>query len=152
MTMTETTSKWRQVGRNQFEAEAPAGRYVWASDGVYGYARPLAEGEAVEQAVADFEAAGEPAEEVRVYQDGERVDEIEASALLSKLQDDPDIEGWICGVQVQVDRSGVGHCWVNVTANDIPYSIREEIEGEMIDGGKETCNDFVASNGLHYRW
>jgi hypothetical protein len=68
------SSKWRQVGGNQFEAEAPSlsGRYVWVSDGVYGYTRPLAEGEAVEQAVADFEAAGEPALEVRVYQDGER--------------------------------------------------------------------------------
>jgi hypothetical protein len=149
--MNETaTSKWRQVSGNQFEAEAPAGRYVWASDGVYGYARPLAEGETVEQAVADFEAAGEPALEVRIYQDGERMDE--ASVLLSKLQDDPDIEGWVCGVRVQVDRSGVGHCWVNVAASDIPYSIREEIEGEMIDGDKETCDDFVASNGLHYRW
>jgi hypothetical protein len=61
-------------------------------------------------------------------------------------------EQLVCGVQVQVDRSGVGHCWVNVTANDIPYSIREEIEGEMIDGGKETRDDFIASNGLHYRW
>jgi hypothetical protein len=76
--MTETTSsKWRQVGGNQFEAEAPSlsGRwYVWVSDGVYGYARPLAEGEAVEQAVADFEAASESALEVRVYQDGERME------------------------------------------------------------------------------
>lgn len=61
-------------------------------------------------------------------------------------------EGLVCGSQVQVDRSGVGHCWVNVSAADIPANIREEIEGEMIDGGEEDCDDFIASNGLHYRW
>lgn len=72
--MKTTKSKWRQVSGNQFEAEAPAGRHVWASDGVYGYARPMAEGETVEQAVADFETTGEPANEFRVYQDGERVE------------------------------------------------------------------------------
>ena len=61
-------------------------------------------------------------------------------------------EGLVCGSQVQVDRSGVGHCWVDVSATDIPANIREEIEGEMIDGDKEECDDFTASNGLHYRW
>lgn len=58
----------------------------------------------------------------------------------------------VCGNQVQIDRSGVGHAWTNIDAEDIPASIREEIEGEMIDGGKDECDDFVASNGLHYRW
>lgn len=58
----------------------------------------------------------------------------------------------VCGSQVQVDRSGVGHRWVNATADDLPASIRQEIEGEMIDGGQESCDDYVASNGLHYRW
>jgi hypothetical protein len=61
-------------------------------------------------------------------------------------------ETLVCGCQVQVDKSGVGHCWVDVAADDIPANIREEIEGEIIDGGKEDCGDFVASNGLHYRW
>lgn len=61
-------------------------------------------------------------------------------------------ETLVCGCQVQVDRSGVGHCWVDVAADDIPGDIREEIEGEIIDGGKDECADFVASNGLHYRW
>ncbi len=72
--MTTTKSEWRQVSGNQFEAEALAGRHIWVSDGVYGYARPMAEAETVEQAVADFEAAGEPADEFRIYQDGERVE------------------------------------------------------------------------------
>lgn len=61
-------------------------------------------------------------------------------------------ETLVCGSQVQVDRSGRRHCWVNVTADEIPANIREEIEAEIIDGGKEECDDYVASNGLHYRW
>jgi hypothetical protein len=58
----------------------------------------------------------------------------------------------VCGSQIQVDRSGVGHCWVNVSAGDIPANIVLEIECEIIDGGREECDDFVASNGVHYRW
>ena len=57
-----------------------------------------------------------------------------------------------CGSQVQLDRSGVGHCWVDVHADDIPADVRQEIEGEINDGGRETCDDFIASNGQHYRW
>lgn len=58
----------------------------------------------------------------------------------------------VCGTQIQHDASGQGHAWRNIDAADIPANIREEIEGEMIDGGKDTCADFIASNGLHYRW
>ena len=58
----------------------------------------------------------------------------------------------VCGCQVQVDKSGVGHCWVDVAAEEIPANIRWEIEGEIIDGDREECDDFLASNGLHYRW
>lgn len=61
----------------------------------------------------------------------------------------------VCGCQVQADASGVGHCWRDVSADDLPANIREEIEGEMIDGGRGEpgdCDDFIASNGLHYRW
>ncbi|MES2342343.1 MAG: hypothetical protein V4597_11740 [Pseudomonadota bacterium] len=58
----------------------------------------------------------------------------------------------VCGCQVQIDRSGVGHCWVNVDDNDLPANVRLEIEGEIIDGGQDECDDYVASNGLHYRW
>lgn len=74
--MSETTRKtaWRQVGGWRFEAEAPAGRHVWVGDGTLGFARPLAGGETAAQAVADFESAGVPAAEVRVYEDGQRVE------------------------------------------------------------------------------
>jgi hypothetical protein len=58
----------------------------------------------------------------------------------------------VCGCEIQVDRSGVGHCWTGISAEDLPASIRGEIEGEIIDGRKESCDDFVAANGLHYRW
>jgi hypothetical protein len=58
----------------------------------------------------------------------------------------------VCGNQVQVDRSGVGHCWVDVDAGDLPAQIEQEIECEMIDGSRENCEDYLASNGLHYRW
>jgi len=51
---------------------------------------------------------------------------------------------------IQQDLSGVGHCWrVDM---DIPADIREEIAAEILDGGQEHCSDYVASNGLHYRW
>ena len=56
----------------------------------------------------------------------------------------------IAGCQVQIDRSGVGHNWRD--AEDIPDKIREEIAAEILDGGKDECEDYVASNGLHYRW
>jgi hypothetical protein len=58
----------------------------------------------------------------------------------------------VCGNQVQLDESGVGHCWVDVSADDIPPGIRAEIECEILDGDREECDDFVASNGRHYRW
>lgn len=58
----------------------------------------------------------------------------------------------VCGRRVQIDLSGVGHCWVDKDAEDLPVTIREEIEGEIIEGGKEECQDFLGSNGMHYRW
>ena len=30
--------------------------------------------------------------------------------------------------------------------------IAEEIAAEIIDGGQEACEDYLASNGQHYRW
>lgn len=57
----------------------------------------------------------------------------------------------VCGKQVQADKSGQGHAWRNVSADDLPASVREEIEGEIIDG-KKNEGQIVASNGQHYRW
>lgn len=64
--------------------------------------------------------------------------------------EDPVVE--VCGHEIQYDRSGVGHCWVDASEIDCLPSIQEEIAGEIIDGGQESCDDFVASNGVHYRW
>jgi len=61
-------------------------------------------------------------------------------------------ETLVCGVQIQQDMSGVGHCWRNVDADEIPASIREEIECEILDGGNDECDGYVASNGITYRW
>lgn len=58
----------------------------------------------------------------------------------------------INGNQIQIDRSGQGHNWRDIDAQDIPASVREEIEGEMVDGGKNEIGCFIASNGQHYRW
>lgn len=58
----------------------------------------------------------------------------------------------VCGHQLQIDRSGVGHNWRNIDREDVPANIVEEIEGEIVDGGKESCVDYIASNGCHYRW
>jgi len=61
-------------------------------------------------------------------------------------------ETTICGKAIQHDNSGVGHNWRTVDANDLPANIVEEIAAEIIDGKQETCPDYVATNGLHYRW
>lgn len=58
----------------------------------------------------------------------------------------------VCGKQIKHDNSGVGHNWKNIDANDIPADIQEEIAAEIIDGKQDTCDDYCATNGLHYRW
>ena len=58
----------------------------------------------------------------------------------------------VAGHQIQIDRSGQGHAWRNVNADEIPSQVREEIEGEVIDGKKGSCETFTASNGQNYRW
>ena len=60
-------------------------------------------------------------------------------------------ESLVCGCRVQCDASGVGHCWRNIDADEIPGSVREEIECEIIDGGRKS-GEITASNGLRYRW
>ena len=56
----------------------------------------------------------------------------------------------VVGREIQIDKSGQGHNWRNT--DYIPANIIEEIEGEIIDGKQESHNNFVASNGQHYRW
>jgi hypothetical protein len=63
-----------------------------------------------------------------------------------------EIETTICGETIQFDNSAVGHNWRDIDANDIPADVREEIAAEILDGGKESCEDYTATNGLHYRW
>jgi hypothetical protein len=58
----------------------------------------------------------------------------------------------VCGCEIQHDNSGVGHNWQAISAGDLPANIREEIECEILDGGNEECDGYVAANGLLYRW
>lgn len=58
----------------------------------------------------------------------------------------------INGIEISYDKSGVGHCWIPATEDNCPGDIHEEIAGEIIDGERESCDDFVGSNGQHYRW
>ena len=59
---------------------------------------------------------------------------------------------YVVGKRVYVDHSGVGHAWRPARNIDAGYDIQEEIAGMISDGGNETCKDFVAGNGVHYRW
>mgnify|MGYP000912045063 CR=1 FL=1 len=55
--------------------------------------------------------------------------------------------------RVQIDMSGgQGHCWRSVDDLNCPADIAEEIACEIIDGRRESCDDYIASNGQHYRW
>lgn len=56
------------------------------------------------------------------------------------------------GAVVECDHSGRGDCWTVCREGDLPANIVEEIACEIIDGGKSECDDYVASNGLRYRW
>jgi len=59
----------------------------------------------------------------------------------------------VCGCLIQHDESGgQGHCWRVCDAMDCQPSVQLEIECEIIDGKRESCSDYVASNGQHYRW
>jgi hypothetical protein len=58
----------------------------------------------------------------------------------------------IQGKVIQYDNSGVGYNFRNASEDNLPANIREEIAAEIIDGGKAECDDYVASNGQHYRW
>jgi len=58
----------------------------------------------------------------------------------------------ICGITIWHDSSNVGQNWRTIDCRDIPANIREEIAAEILDGGKNHCDQFTASNGLSYRW
>lgn len=59
----------------------------------------------------------------------------------------------VCGHPIQHDASGgQGHCWRDCDRIDCPADVQVEIECEIIDGGQESCDDYRASNGVHYRW
>ncbi len=58
----------------------------------------------------------------------------------------------IDGRTIQIDRSGVGHCWVDVDADSLPANVAEEIAAEIIDGHIIECYGHTACNGLRYRW
>jgi hypothetical protein len=73
-----------------------------------------------------------------------------SAAAFEMLDEDEDIS--VAGCIIQHDASGVGHAWKTIAGDDIPADIVEEIEGEIFDGGKESCSDFIGSNGEHYRW
>ena len=75
-----------------------------------------------------------------------------AASLLDFCKEMAEQQSKVCGKQIQIDRSGQGHCWRTISAGFIPYSIIEEIEGEILDGGADSCEDFIASDGQHYRW
>lgn len=61
-------------------------------------------------------------------------------------------EKTICGATILHDNSGVGHNWRKISAAEINADTREEIAAEILDGGVENCDDWIASNGLHYAW
>lgn len=58
----------------------------------------------------------------------------------------------VAGKAIKYDRSGRGHCWINADSLDCPADTQEEIAAEIINGKMDSCSDYVASNGLHYRW
>lgn len=63
----------------------------------------------------------------------------------------PSIET-IESVTLQHDNSGQGHNWREIDASELPGKIYEEIDAEITDGVGGECDDYVAQNGLHYRW
>ena len=59
----------------------------------------------------------------------------------------------VAGKVISYDKSGgQGHCWVHADAIDCPPDIQKEIAAEIIDGKQDSCRNYVASNGQHYRW
>jgi hypothetical protein len=82
----------------------------------------------------------------------QRVADAPAGEYWTVLHATPDADITVCGRTTEIDLSGQGHAWRVAADHELPGHIRTEIEGEIIDGGRETCADYCASNGLHYRW
>lgn len=60
--------------------------------------------------------------------------------------------GLVVGHQIQIDLSGgQGHCWKNISAEEMGADQAEQIAGEILDGGMEACEDIVIC-GQHFRW
>lgn len=57
----------------------------------------------------------------------------------------------IAGKTIQIDLSGRGHNWVEAEGEALG-SVQAEIECEIIDGKRESCDNYLASNGVRYRW
>lgn len=58
----------------------------------------------------------------------------------------------IAGKTVQIDPSGVGHAWRAVDKDNCPPDVIDELSAEIINGSRNACTSFFASNGLRYRW
>ncbi len=58
----------------------------------------------------------------------------------------------IAGKTIYIDMSGIGCGWRLCRERDCPLDIQEEIAAEILDGGVEETEDFVAGNGIHYCW
>jgi hypothetical protein len=110
---------------------------------------------------APMDTAGEPmtAEQAEALAEQARAATREAEAAVAAWRESSDadealaVAGLVCGRNVEEDASGgQGHCWRLVRGDELPASIREEIEAEMIDGGVDSTDDYMAMNGCHYRW
>lgn len=53
---------------------------------------------------------------------------------------------------IQVDISGAGQGWRVADEDLCPANVQQEIAAEIIDGKVSETRDYVASNGVHYRW
>ena len=51
---------------------------------------------------------------------------------------------------IEVDRSGVGHCWEFVPEHELGEDEREIIAAEIIDGKREEGSEKIG--GVNYRW
>lgn len=58
----------------------------------------------------------------------------------------------IDGHSLQHSPDGQWHKAVPADEDNCPAHVINEIACEIIDGRRPQCDDYVASNGLHYRW